>query len=119
MNNVIKAVFIEMLDSVCADYDDELLNRLIEAYLKANKDVGEVKFIRQEILDKAMKDHDDFEEYYDLECIEVISNEEFNKFVKMVNVFSIYNDPLDGDFVEFLILERFFASQQYSVIKSI
>lgn len=119
MNNVIKAVFIAMLENVGADYNDDMLNRLVAAYLKANKDISEVKFIRQEVLDKAMKDHDDFEDYYDLDCIEVISNEEYNEFVKMINVFVPYNDPLDGDLIEFLILKRFFASELYSVIKSI
>lgn len=119
MNNVIKAVFIAMLENVGADYNDDMLNRLVAAYLKANKDIGEVKFIRQEVLDKAMQDHEDFEDYYDLDCIEVISNEEYNEFVKMINVFVPYNDPLDGDLIEFLILKRFFASELYSVIKSI
>jgi hypothetical protein len=85
MNNVIKAVFIAMLENVGADYNDDMLNRLVEAYLKADKDVGEVKFIRQEVLDKAMKDHDDFEDYYDLECIEVIPNEVYNEFDKNIN----------------------------------
>lgn len=119
MNNVIKAVFIEMLENVCTELNDEIMSHLINAYLKADKNIGDVKFIRKDVLDYMLKEYSDFEDYYDINKFEILSDEEFYIFSKINNVFEVINDPFEGFSVEFICLDRFFASLQYTVIKAI
>lgn len=105
MNNIIKAIFIEMFEQVGAEYNEEILSILVEAYYNADKDVNAIKIAKHGA--------------YELENMIFINADMYRDLSKINNVFEAKKESCDEFDVDFLVLERFFASLHYSIIKSI